>query len=102
MENKFKVGDRVVVRKFKDTPHVAYESTLMDIYNGKSGTIKSIDYSDHSVLVDLKSDRFWYPIDSLELINTPLAPDIHTDIQSLKDKYPQFNITVSVEEKENG
>lgn len=25
--------------------------------------------------------------------------DIHTDIQSLKDKYPQFNITVSVEEK---
>lgn len=30
---------------------------------------------------------------------TPLNSDIHTDIQSLKDKYPQFNITVSVEEQ---
>lgn len=33
---------------------------------------------------------------------TPLESNIHTDIQSLKDKYPQFNITVSLEERKDG
>lgn len=91
MTNKFKVGDEFVGFKFIDTYSIMYD-TDMDNYVGKKGKIVKFDI-DRNIQVQFDDGENWmypYPGQAIK--------DVHKDIQSLKDKYPQYRFTITVED----
>lgn len=96
MENKFKTGDLVIAYYFENNPHLRLLNSARK-YISKAAKVMQIDLEDESAELEfMDGESYWWPLNALAFQDGRKTLD--QDIQSLKDKYPQYRFTITVED----